>query len=153
MKIKLYLKIFLTVIPVIYSNISFADYSVSVNTQDNTQIMIPYYNYPYSCPNSNGVHSPVCNYTYMSGSNSDTFSFYDPSGKKRFKFFLTDTGNWALNSYFGDQKNVSNSFIQIPTPPQIQLHGINPVVYIYSNATGVYIRDQDDKVFELVTWN
>jgi hypothetical protein len=152
MNIKLYLKIFITVIPVIYSNVSFADYTINISTLDNTQIKRNYDGYSYSCP-SNSDFPPGCQLIFNSGSNSDTFYFYDPSGKKRFKFYLTDTGNWSLNSYFGDQNKDSNSFLQIPTPPQIQLHGMAPKIYAYSNATGVYIRDQDDKVFELVTWN
>lgn len=157
MKINFYLKILLSTLCISISNYSFADYTINVSTLDNTKInrknvYFDVTNPPYSCPSSSDF-PPGCQLVFNSGSLSDVFYFIDPSGKKRFKFYLADSGNWSLIPYFGDHFKDLNSYFMIPTIGQIQLHGMFPMIYLYSNAAGVYIKDQDDKIIELATWN
>ena len=158
MKIKFYSKIILTFLSICYSSFCYADYAVNVSTLDNTTIDRSniYFdantNAPYSCPSTTSF-PPGCQLVFNSGAQSDVFYFFDPAGKKRFKFYLTDSGNWSLNAFYGDRFNDLNSYLKVPLIGQIQLHGMSPIVYLYSNANGVYLKDQDNKVFELITWN
>ncbi|WGL60073.1 hypothetical protein QEJ31_00455 [Pigmentibacter sp. JX0631] len=158
LKIKFYSRIFLSLLPFCYSSFCYADYTVNVSTLDYTKlnrsnIYFSANTYPpYSCPSTTNF-PPGCQLVFNSGQASDVFYFFDPSGKKRFKFYLADSGNWSLNAFYGDRFTDLNSFLKIPLIGQIQLHGMFPVVYLYSNANGVYLKDQDNKVFELITWN
>ena len=82
---------------------------------------------------------------------SKTFEF--KSIDMNFKIFLEDTGNWALNAYLGspDTSDDEGPYIKL-NKTQIQLHGMHPKIYLYSNHDGIYIQDQDSRVFELMSW-
>ncbi|WP_158999693.1 hypothetical protein [Pigmentibacter ruber] len=158
MNFKGYSKIILSFFPFCYSSFCYADYTVNVSTLDNTEINRSniYFDAntspPYACPSATNF-PPGCQLVFNTGSASDVFYFFDSSGRKRVKFYLTDSGNWSLDAYYGDRFKDLNSYLKLSIVGQIQMHGMFPVVYLYSNSNGVYLKDQDNKVFELFTWN
>ncbi len=147
MKFKFYSKIIICVLAIFNSNISFA-YQINVSTMDYTEVQ----GYDLRPPHFCSFYDESCISIYNSGSKSSVYSFFDPTGKKKFKFYLSDSGNWSLDAHFGDYTEDFNTELKISRKGQIQLHGLFPEVFLYSNSSGVFIKDQDDKIIELATW-
>lgn len=132
----------------IFSAKSYAMFQVSFVLSDNTSA---YYSGGRTQGPCNGI-AFECIENVSTGGNTGPIYFYSPDGKKRFKFYLVDTENWALHAYYGDPIADKNSFIRLDRESQIQLHWSDTVVYAYANAAGVSLSDADGKIFEFVKW-
>lgn len=145
MKMKLILKLVLMSLLSLISLKSFAAYHVSYTTRDGTSIAFGNGKYDSSCTRNND-----CFRVFGTGQRSPAIQIMGPNNQ-RFKFFLSDTGNWALHAYYGNPDVDKNDYIRLDEG-QIQLHS-STIIDLYSDAQGVRIVDEDGKVFQLVDWN